>query len=629
MLRSRAFRQAESMLSTPSERIKLSRSPPTTGFSEAGDVHDATDSRRVLGLRRSSSYSNRRHCWKRKSAKATLLFTILLWLGLVTFWLLNARQSGLRSLPSRLVEHSPFRRRTPPPLHELKRQDPKKLPKSAKKARPMVGRKTLLDLIQDEPEHDGSGVKHDIVNLRWPPLVTAIPEVRPSAEALMSGLTSRSVDAQFCHGGPHCRFLFPLWIGEQESRGRMHLMQILRLAVALNRTLVLPNVSKSRLGGCGKWAFDAYYDVPDFARSVQALWNGLPDGMISMDDFKTWVDMRPDKPITQMMFMDENSTVVAQDVSMATLILSEDALDVRVDSDTLDHEDLRLKNARCLRSKFQRLDLEKRYPISMRLASGDPPGAVVPGVHLADVLQREDILLASTLRDVQELPTLQDVLSPNGSLQPSQQSPDEADVLLLHWDLRRFPFTSSASTDHLDYSPNIHKLAGRLTKPYEPYVAVHWRMETVPPALLPDCAEALIDTLSVLLADPTLSQDIRSVWLATDLPWTGSADSSLAPAQRSNTFRNVTSQHTEAVEIVRSAFDGDGPLSGWKLTGLTQEMRRVRAELAASGEEFVLEDDDENGLLWEDSGVWGILDKMAAMESALFVSGARGCGRVR
>lgn len=589
---------------------------------------DASDSRRA-GLRRRPSYSLRRSCWTGKYAKAALLFVTLLWLGSVSVWLFGERHPRLRSLPSTLVNHSPFRKQSPPSLHELKRQDPKQVPKSVRKLRPMVGRKTLLDLLEDEPEHDVSGVKRDIVNLRWPPLVTAIPEVRPSPEALLSGLTSGAVDMQFCHGGPRCRFLFPLWIGEQESRGRMHLMQVVRLAAALNRTLVLPNVSKSRLGGCGKWAFDAYYDVPDFARQVQALWGGTPDGMMTMDDFKTWVDMRPDGPIAQMVFMDENSTTIHRDSSLATLVHSGDALEVHVDDETLDLEDPRLKNARCLRNKFQKLDLEKRYPISMRLASRDPPGAVAPGDHLADILRRDDILQASMLRSSEEIPSLQDILNPDSNMPPSQESLDDADVLLLHWDLRHLPFASSPGTDHLDYSPNIHRLAERLTKPYEPYVAVHWRMETVPPALLPDCAEALVDTLSVLLADPTLSRDVRSVWLATDLPWTGSVDLSSTPAQRSNTFRNVTSQHTEAVEIVQSAFDGEGPLSGWKLTGLTQEMSRVRAELTASGEELVLEDDDESGQLWEDSGVWGILDKMAAMESALFISGARGCGRVR
>ena len=41
------------------------------------------------------------------------------------------------------------------------------------------------------------------------------------------------------------------------------------------------------------------------------------------------------------------------------------------------------------------------------------------------------------------------------------------------------------------------------------------------------------------------------------------------------------------------------------------------------------DEDDEEGVLLDDPGVLGILDKLAAMRAALFVSGAKRCGRVR
>ena len=44
---------------------------------------------------------------------------------------------------------------------------------------------------------------------------------------------------------------------------------------------------------------------------------------------------------------------------------------------------------------------------------------------------------------------------------------------------------------------------------------------------------------------------------------------------------------------------------------------------------FSLDDDDDDGILLEDPGILGILDKLAAFNAALFVSGTRGCGRVR
>ncbi|KAI0691317.1 hypothetical protein BC835DRAFT_1279372 [Cytidiella melzeri] len=164
----------------------------------------------------------------------------------------------------------------------------------------------------------------------------------------------------------------------------------------------------------------------------------------------------------------------------------------------------------------------------------------------------------------------------------------------------------------------------------QPYLAVHWRMETVQPEILPDCAEALVDTLSTLLADPTLARGIKTVWLATDMPASLSSDEgSQAPQHRSNTFKAVTNEHIHAMNIVKGAFDAGGALEHRTMTGLAEQMQRVRAELMGEGRDFSLVDDDDTGLIWEDAGIWGILDKMAAMQSTLFVSGARGCGRVR
>lgn len=627
MLRSRTMRQPGYWTTSP-QVLPFSHSFPPTNKKGYLNEPETSNPRRI-SIRRANSYPGRsRVCWTAKLRRNVAIYLlILLTLVFTGLWFSNsiALPRTLGRLRFGVVNNSSSAHPGAPPMRELKRQNRKKLSSSRAK----VGRKTLLDLADDEPEHDFLGVKHDIVNLRWPPLVTAIPEVRPSQEALKAGVTATSVDAQFCPHASRCRFLFPLWIGEQESRGRMHLMQVAHLAAALDRTLVLPNVGKSRIGGCGKWTFDAYYDVPSFARHAQELY-GAPGRIMSMDDFKTWLDVRPDNPVTQMVFFDENSTTVSHGLSDATLVAAEDAVGVYVDTSSLDYEDPRLKNARCLKTKFQKLDLDARYPVSMKLASSDPPGAVVPGSELAAILQRNDILHAATHHDVQDIPSLQDVLVSDNNLPSPMGATEDADVLLLHWDLRHFPFAMLSQSQSLNYSSNTRKLADKLTKPYKPYVAVHWRMETVPPALLPDCAEALVDTLSILLADPTLAEGISSVWLATDLPWSGTSDlQPKSPVLRSNTFRNVAGEHMEAVEIVKAAFEADGPLEGWKLTGLAQEIERVRAESIADGEEFILEEEDENGLLWEDSGVWGILDKTAAMESALFVSGARGCGRVR
>lgn len=111
---------------------------------------------------------------------------------------------------------------------------------------------------------------------------------------------------------------------------------------------------------------------------------------------------------------------------------------------------------------------------------------------------------------------------------------------------------------------------------------------------------------------------------------------STSPAQvpnslptRSNTFKMYASEHDEAVDIVKAAFGKEGPLHHWNLIGLNEEVERLRVEVEQKAQQFVLADEDDDGLLWRDSGVWGILDKIVAMRSALFVSSARECGKVR
>ena len=62
---------------------------------------------------------------------------------------------------------------------------------------------------------------------------------------------------------------------------------------------------------------------------------------------------------------------------------------------------------------------------------------------------------------------------------------------------------------------------------------------------------------------------------------------------------------------------------------LGQYVRHEPVVMAGLRKGYVLEEDDDEGVLLEDSGVLGILDKLVAMNSALFVSGAKRCGRVR
>ncbi|EEB91550.1 hypothetical protein MPER_10071 [Moniliophthora perniciosa FA553] len=103
---------------------------------------------------------------------------------------------------------------------------------------PVIDR-SILDRL-DPPKSNSRKAKAS-----WPPIITRIPEPL----SFSTRANSRA------------RYLIPIKIAEQESKARIHLSQLYILAQALNRTLVLPNVGKSRLGICSKWDFGIYYDL--------------------------------------------------------------------------------------------------------------------------------------------------------------------------------------------------------------------------------------------------------------------------------------------------------------------------------------------------------------------------------
>ncbi len=91
----------------------------------------------------------------------------------------------------------------------------------------------------------------------------------------------------------------------------------------------------------------------------------------------------------------------------------------------------------------------------------------------------------------------------------SMPSP-EAQVLVVNWDLRH-PIFPPSPKNHLEYSRRMHDLAVKYA-PKEPYLVVQWRMESVDPELLEDCAHSLVDVLSRLLHDSVLAANVTSVW---------------------------------------------------------------------------------------------------------------------
>ncbi|KIJ10768.1 hypothetical protein PAXINDRAFT_53491, partial [Paxillus involutus ATCC 200175] len=174
---------------------------------------------------------------------------------------------------------------------------------------------------------------------------------------------------------------------------------------------------------------------------------------------------------------------------------------------------------------------------------------------------------------------------------------------------------------------------------------VHWRMENVPVQNLAWCAASLVSVLHGMLEDNVIGENVRNVWLATDYPYVSLAEASGAGfmldkngdgdgdendgrrersparqgAQKSSTFKVFTPEHDDAIAVLREAFQPGGDLDAWKLSDLSEQLRRypyVEGRISIDEE------------LLDDSGVRGILDKLVVVQSQVFVGGSKDCSKV-
>ncbi|KAJ3712027.1 hypothetical protein C8R42DRAFT_329566 [Lentinula raphanica] len=431
-------------------------------------------------------------------------------------------------------------------------------------------------------------------------VLAALPESVPflNIETEYYNYDESSV-AALCRDSP-CRFLLPLRIAEQESKARIHLLEIIQTAKRLDRILVLPRAGKSRLGLCFRWSFEAYYDE-DLLQTVLQQ-----EGVraVTQEAFKHWLDSSPSERLTRGQLVSLASK--AKSDSTGTVIFGDDnGLTVSVDTKPIQTQDPRLPG--CFRDRFGMLLSGDFIPLSiypsLLLSKSLKRQAI--GEEFVSIFGREDIRNASRSR-----------VSPD----------DEPEVLMLDWDMRH-PIYSQPFIGSITYSPLLEHLAGKVSSPSSPYLMIHWRMESVSPVVLPDCAHALVDTISDLLLTSELGEGVQKVWFAGDYPVPISnhlypPSSDRAPItttiqNKSGTFRDFGEKHREAVDILVDAFREGAELDRWSITDLAAELLRME-----NGEVLDVHPD-----FMTDSGALGILDKMIGMNAAIFVGGSKRCGR--
>ncbi|KAN0093321.1 hypothetical protein V8E55_004105 [Tylopilus felleus] len=486
-----------------------------------------------------------------------------------------------------------------------------------------------------------------MTRIAWPPLVTRVPEEHTTqdlAEEFVDRTDKNEIthpssfDSAYCHGA--CRFLLPARVGEQESKARVHFMQLRMLARRLNRTIVLPNVGNSRMSACSQWPFDAYYDTSGFMHERDS-----PDSRVAidLDEFSKWVDERPEPPNSfvismQSIHLDRRDRPGAQSDSQdVPFIVGKAEVDPNIVS--------------CLESKLARL----RSSLSeTALSISFDPGPLkteseYASTRLAQLLSNGLDLDANIELDMMMEPAHEYTPRPQYA-NSSYLSLADVDVLILNYDLRHPLFPAMHSHFSLHYAPALYDLADRLSDNLGPFLGVHWRMENVPAQNLAWCAASLVSTLHALLQHDVTGESVRHVWLATDharplgsftdvvrVPADddrmsdgigngsgedpgGSSLSNYGPLRKSSTFKALSLEHDDAIGILTEAFQSGGDLEAWKLTDLAEQLRRYP---------YVEGKFEVNEALLNDSGVFGILDKLVIVQAKMFVSGSADCSKTR
>lgn len=534
---------------------------------------------------------------------------------------------------------------------------------------PIVDRDILRERIR-KIEAEGGWIDEDVDEARSAgrlpmryspgrPAVLSIPDGKPrnrpkltdqdvEAYRLAHLQDTELLDKEYCPDQfEGCKFLLPAWIGEQETKAQMHLYQLGLLSIALNRTLVLPNVSKSRMMTCGSQRFGFYYDN-DALKDL-----GIPS--IISQRFSEWSSRRRLLPTAQIIAIANSNT----DYSAGAL-----EVDSHADPSSIPALP---KRKLCLEAPRAHLNFTQYSPVTVY-----PPA----NWHK----QNEDRYhfgesLINTLKSLRVQQQSYRSIDTRGRLlrwfsfssAKKSEDPPVPDVLVFNYELR-YPILHHERVQYLSRQPNqimshanINNvqdfrhfayskiwtgLAEQMIDKLSPFIAIHWRQETLPSSIIAPCAVALIDKLEALLRDRDGSMDrqkyagIRTIYLATDYPIEDLTDGVSGAIAHSGTFgKLLTEEHHTAMRDFLQMFQEriSEPL-GVRLTSFSSEQASLKISddllRAVAPPTPMLTNNGRprrksppklppSGLnLAElDVGLLGIIDKTVAMGAEIFLTG--------
>ncbi|KAK4047758.1 hypothetical protein OIO90_006057 [Microbotryomycetes sp. JL221] len=535
-----------------------------------------------------------------------------------------------------------------------------------------------LGLIKTTNQNDNNDIDE-------PPIVVDVPafvKPDPLAPPPPTRMPTEWVDRQFCpeKGGQPCSFVVAAWLGEQETKAQQHLHQLGLLALALNRTLVLPNVSKSRLGTCYSNSFDFYYSP----NSLQRL--GIPT--ITHEEFVDWTLKRSQAPTAQIVSMQSaklnypQGAIEIDSASDSTLVpnkpnrnlcLKQPKTRLQFQSfspliifppegyhkndnsrrnfgesvvNTLRSLEVCFKSSRSTVKQNQKLpnvlafNYELRYPMmSSAVVNAFQAEHVVANVAAAAAA-------AAVKHDQNDDNVDRSIPDLNDDLDDDDDDGDDTDISLSSNTLTTLP-----PFQHFDYSNIWQDLSNVIVEQLSPFIAIHWRTETLISKNLLICSQRLIERLIQLKLE---FPKIHYVYLATDYPieelWNNNNDNKIETKSipHSGTFSKVvTEEHHLAFKSFLKQFQSKLGKT-MTLTTFSKQQNLIKQVPQSVKERSwplmsLNDDEDEQDQEEEfqspnslnsrplqlekiDSGLFGILDKLIVSKSQIFLTGVPGKG---
>ncbi|GES82136.1 hypothetical protein GLOIN_2v1470381 [Rhizophagus clarus] len=342
-----------------------------------------------------------------------------------------------------------------------------------------------------------------------------------------------NINLKYC-GEKTCRFMFPYFIPEQETRANIHIRSLTYLAESLNRIMVLPNVGNSRMNCCAKYPFEFYYDLDKMKEMFPRV------KFMTQQTFKDWTKELLIKPDTLHTWFIEDGR--------------NDSYSIR------DHNKM----------------------------------AVEPGVHYGKKIlyklcvDQFDLNIIDYLEFHTGIGYVKDFEYKMFNFFTENLQDIKSPVILIRNRSRRqmFPLIE----EPIPFAPHIMKQAIEIRNKLQPYYCIHWRMEQGRLEKMPKCAEKLIETINHLKT----TEGINNIYLATDYPISGGTSASdtfyyikkehrLAIQMLNSTFDLKTWVSLNAFKEFREDKNYNSEFKGSGIHGILDKLICIQSDYFISG----------------------------------------------